>query len=105
MPFNGGPPGAMGVPGADGPLPPPPMAGGGVGHRGSGGGGGVHPRDERRDSDLSDAFLSPEAYRAAQAVEFIAEHLRNDDEYVQVSTYHLFRVNAKDCNRVIPINS
>jgi len=24
------------------------------------------------------------AYRAAQAVEFIAEHLRNDDEYVQI---------------------
>ena len=39
----------------------------------------------RRDSDLSDAFLSPEAYRATQAVEFIAEHLRNEDEYVQVS--------------------
>ncbi len=38
----------------------------------------------RRDSDLSDAFLSPEAYRATQAVEFIAEHLRNEDEYVQV---------------------
>ena len=45
---------------------------------GPGGGG-------RRDSDLSDAFLSPEAYRATQAVEFIAEHLRNEDEYVQVS--------------------
>ena len=39
----------------------------------------------RRDSDLSDAFLSPEAYRATQAVEFIAEHLRNEDEYVQVN--------------------
>jgi len=38
----------------------------------------------RRDSDLSDAFLSPEAYRATQAVEFIAEHLRNEDEYVQI---------------------
>ena len=66
MPFNGG---------------PPPLADGGP--RGGGGPRGV---DERRDSDLSDAFLSPEAYRAAQAVEFIAEHLRNDDEYVQVST-------------------
>ena len=41
----------------------------------------------RRDSDLSDAFLSPEAYRATQAVEFIAEHLRNEDEYVQVRFY------------------
>ena len=42
------------------------------------------PTGGRRDSDLSDAFLSPEAYRATQAVEFIAEHLRNEDEYVQV---------------------
>jgi len=39
---------------------------------------------DRRGSDVSDAFLSPEAYRASQAVEFIAEHLRNEDEYVQV---------------------
>ena len=51
---------------------PPPGAGVGV------------PGGGRRDSDLSDAFLSPEAYRATQAVEFIAEHLRNEDEYVQV---------------------
>ena len=50
------------------PAHPPPMPVGGT----------------RRDSDLSDAFLSPEAYRATQAVEFIAEHLRNEDEYVQV---------------------
>eukprot|EP00093_Oithona_nana_P003052 03052.XXX_31747_50955_1 [CDS] Oithona nana genome sequencing. len=42
------------------------------------------PTGGRRDSDLSDAFLSPEAYRATQAVEFIAEHLRNEDEYVQI---------------------
>ena len=40
---------------------------------------------ERRTSDVSDIFLSPEAYKATQAVEFIAEHLRNEDEYVQVS--------------------
>lgn len=38
----------------------------------------------RRDSDMSDMFLTPEAYRATQAVEFIAEHLRNEDEHVQV---------------------
>lgn len=50
------------------PAHPPPMPVGGT----------------RRDSDLSDAFLSPEAYRATQAVEFIAEHLRNEDEYVQI---------------------
>ena len=40
---------------------------------------------ERRHSDVSDIFLSPEAYKATQAVEFIAEHLRNEDEYVQVN--------------------
>jgi len=39
---------------------------------------------ERRHSDVSDIFLSPEAYKATQAVEFIAEHLRNEDEYVQI---------------------
>ena len=43
------------------------------------------PVRERRTSDVSDIFLSPEAYKATQAVEFIAEHLRNEDEYVQVS--------------------
>ena len=67
MPFNGGPP----------PLTDGPRSG---------------ARDERRDSDLSDAFLSPEAYRAAQAVEFIAEHLRNDDEYVQVQYEFTFLI-------------
>jgi len=41
-------------------------------------------RERRRDSDVSDIFLSPEAYKATQAVEFIAEHLRNEDEYVQI---------------------
>ena len=43
------------------------------------------PVRERRTSDVSDIFLSPEAYKATQAVEFIAEHLRNEDEYVQVT--------------------
>merc|ERR1712088_1252687 len=33
------------------------------------------PVRERRHSDVSDIFLSPEAYKATQAVEFIAEHL------------------------------
>ena len=60
-------------------------------HHGGGGGGpnsnGVGRR--RESDDVSDAFLSPEAYRATQAVEFIAEHLRNEDEYVQVSTTQL----------------
>jgi len=30
-------------------------------------------------------LLTPEAFRATEAVEFIAEHLRNEDEYIQVS--------------------
>lgn len=42
------------------------------------------PVRERKTSDVSDIFLSPEAYKATQAVEFIAEHLRNEDEYVQI---------------------
>ncbi len=62
--------------------PPPPLGGHHHHHHHGGGGGGLLGR---RDSDASEAFLSPEAYRATQAVEFIAEHLRNEDEYVQVS--------------------
>ena len=62
------------------------------------------PTGGRRDSDLSDAFLSPEAYRATQAVEFIAEHLRNEDEYVQVyfsfpSALFLFSIQDWASNR------
>ncbi|XP_059486719.1 acetylcholine receptor subunit beta-like 1 isoform X1 [Neocloeon triangulifer] len=46
---------------------------------GVGGGGG------RRESESSDSLiLSPEAYKATEAVEFIAEHLRNEDEYIQI---------------------
>lgn len=42
--------------------------------------------DHRRDSDNSESvFLTPEAYKATEAVEFIAEHLRNENEYIQVS--------------------
>lgn len=40
----------------------------------------------RRESESSDSlFITPEAYKATEAVEFIAEHLRNEDEYIQVS--------------------
>jgi len=43
---------------------------------------------ERRESESSDSLLlTPEAFRATEAVEFIAEHLRNEDEYIQVSLY------------------
>lgn len=38
-----------------------------------------------RDNDSLDLyFMSPDAYRAAEAIEFIAEHLRNEDQYIQV---------------------
>lgn len=40
----------------------------------------------RRESESSDSILlSPEASKATEAVEFIAEHLRNEDLYIQVS--------------------
>ncbi|XP_022686252.1 acetylcholine receptor subunit beta-like 1 [Varroa jacobsoni] len=41
--------------------------------------------NNRRDSDSTDVlYLSPEAYRATEAIEFIAEHLRCEDEYIQI---------------------
>ncbi|KAF0295737.1 Acetylcholine receptor subunit beta-like 1 [Amphibalanus amphitrite] len=44
-----------------------------------------HGTDVRRDSDVSDSvFLTAEAYKATEAVEFIAEHLRNENEYIQI---------------------
>lgn len=45
---------------------------------------------ERRESESSDSLiLSPEASKATEAVEFIAEHLRNEDQYIQVN--YLYR--------------
>ncbi|XP_064459790.1 acetylcholine receptor subunit beta-like 1 [Ornithodoros turicata] len=42
-------------------------------------------QQHRRDSDSTDVlYLSPEAYRATEAIEFIAEHLRCEDEYIQI---------------------
>ncbi|XP_046999899.1 acetylcholine receptor subunit beta-like 1 isoform X1 [Schistocerca americana] len=39
----------------------------------------------RRESESSDSLLlSPEASKATEAVEFIAEHLRNEDQYIQI---------------------
>lgn len=39
----------------------------------------------RHDSDSSETvYMTPEAYRATEAVEFIAEHLRNEEEYIQI---------------------
>lgn len=40
------------------------------------------PKD---DESVDSLFLTPEAYRATEAIEFIAEHLRSEDEYIQVS--------------------
>ncbi|KAK9513101.1 hypothetical protein O3M35_001366 [Rhynocoris fuscipes] len=43
------------------------------------------PSTERRESESSDSLLlSPEASKATEAVEFIAEHLRNEDQYIQI---------------------
>lgn len=36
--------------------------------------------------------MSPEAYKATEAVEFIAEHLRNEDEYIQVSIMNIITI-------------
>ncbi|XP_054160308.1 acetylcholine receptor subunit beta-like 1 [Oppia nitens] len=42
-------------------------------------------RDGLRDNESIDMlYLTPEAYKAAEAIEFIAEHLRSEDEYIQV---------------------
>lgn len=47
--------------------------------------GGLGLGGERRESESSDSLLlSPEAAKATEAVEFIAEHLRNEDLYIQV---------------------
>lgn len=54
-----------------------------MGGVGGGGGGGDHCRRESESSDS--ILLSPEASKATEAVEFIAEHLRNEDLYIQVS--------------------
>lgn len=48
---------------------------------------GVGSESCRRESESSDSILlSPEASKATEAVEFIAEHLRNEDLYIQVNT-------------------
>ncbi|XP_015124164.1 acetylcholine receptor subunit beta-like 1 [Diachasma alloeum] len=47
-------------------------------------GGGNEGLGDRRGSESSDSvLLSPEATKATEAVEFIAEHLRNEDLYIQ----------------------
>lgn len=49
----------------------------------------------RRESESSDSLLlSPEASKATEAVEFIAEHLRNEDQYIQVSSINFYFLSA-----------
>lgn len=44
---------------------------------------------ELRDIEAVDTLLlSSEAYRATEAIEFIAEHLKSDDEYIQVIEFY-----------------
>ena len=52
--------------------------------------------ERSRDMDQPETLLlTPEAYKATEAVEFIAEHLRNEDEYTQVRlTFPLFRFSS-----------
>lgn len=51
---------------------------------------GVGAESCRRESESSDSILlSPEASKATEAVEFIAEHLRNEDLYIQVILFYL----------------
>lgn len=66
---------------------------GGLGGLGALGGLGL---GERRESESSDSLLlSPEAAKATEAVEFIAEHLRNEDLYIQVRNYLLHYLQLK----------
>lgn len=52
---------------------------------------------ERRESESSDSvILSPEASKATEAVEFIAEHLKNEDSYIQVSALSFQQIPMKN---------
>jgi nicotinic acetylcholine receptor len=67
-----------------------------------GSGAGAVPGSGRRESESSDSLLlSPEASKATEAVEFIAEHLRNEDQYIQVRKNKFFTrirtTNLKNC--------
>lgn len=48
----------------------------------------INPRQASCESSSSGAFyLSQAAFKATEAIEFIAEHLRNEDEYIQVGCW------------------
>lgn len=52
-------------------------------------GEGVAKEVGEEDDSIDTLYLTPEAYRATEAIEFIAGHLRSEDEYIQVrSTFH-----------------
>lgn len=75
------------------------LDGGGAGN-GAGGGAACEGiakmmTAEGEDDSVDTLYLTPEAYRATEAIEFIAGHLRSEDEYIQVrlkslllSTFH-----------------
>ena len=64
-----------------GPLGPPPS-----GHLMDVSPGGSSCHSPKEDDSMDTLYLTPEAYRATEAIEFIAEHLRSEDEYIQVSS-------------------
>ncbi|CAM1330537.1 nAChRb1 (predicted) [Pycnogonum litorale] len=40
---------------------------------------------DRRDSEINDVtYMTPEAHKAAEAIEFIADHLRGEDDFMQI---------------------
>lgn len=43
-----------------------------------------HPSNIADSDGIDMLCLTPEAYKATEAIEFIAEHLRSEDEYIQV---------------------
>lgn len=60
-------------------------SGAGTGTAGAAGGNNEGGADRRGSESSESVLLSPEATKATEAVEFIAEHLRNEDLYIQVS--------------------
>lgn len=51
----------------------------------------AHNNFAHSDSGVDMLCLTPEAYEAGEAIEFIAEHLKSEDEYIQVG------VKSRDC--------
>ena len=66
----------------------------------TGGSSGAEALVDRRGSESSESvLLSPEALKATEAVEFIAEHLRNEDLYIQVFFWFIsLQINYRESN-------